>query len=95
MESGRVPNKLKLFRHSFGYSQKKVARMLGLRDITAISRWEQGISMPTVMQLMRLARLYRTHPHELYDELWQSLEHEFSSLLHTEQLSANELFFYE
>ena len=53
-----------------GYSQKKVARILGLNDTSTISKWEHGICYPSVLQVFRLARIYQTLPHELFAELW-------------------------
>lgn len=57
-----------------GYSRKKVARMLGLADPSMLSRWERGASAPGIVQVIRLARLYDTLPHELFDELWLRYE---------------------
>lgn len=76
METRRFPNKLKSYRRANGYSQKKVARLLGLPDTSAISRWEHGISFPGLMQLFRLARIYHTQPQNLYDDLWSTVSNE-------------------
>lgn len=73
MEISRFPNKLKLYRHSKGYSRKKVARLLGLTDPSSLSRWERGIVLPTLLQVFSLARIYQTHPHELFDDLWKQV----------------------
>ena len=70
MEKGRIPNKLKMIRRCHGYSQKKVARILGLADTSTLSRWEHGGAMPNIVQVFRLARIYNTLPHELFEELW-------------------------
>jgi transcriptional regulator with XRE-family HTH domain len=69
MES-RIPNKLRSYRRCFAYSQKKVARMLGLSGTSVLSKWETGVSMPDIVQVFRLARLYQTEPHLLYEDLW-------------------------
>jgi transcriptional regulator with XRE-family HTH domain len=74
METSRFPNKLKAFRLQKGYSRKKMARMLGLADPSMLSRWERGVSMPSIVQVFRLARIYNTYPHELFDELWLQYE---------------------
>ena len=55
MEISRVPNKLKSYRRCCGYSQKKVARMLGLADTSTLSRWEHGIAVPGMVQVFSLA----------------------------------------
>ena len=71
MEISRTSNKLKWFRRCQGYSQKKVARILGLADTSTLSKWEHGICYPSLLQVFRLARMYHILPHELFAELWQ------------------------
>jgi transcriptional regulator with XRE-family HTH domain len=70
MELHTVPNKLKKYRRCAGYSQKKVARMLGLSDTSPISRWEHGAALPTIKYLFKLSQVYHTLPHVLFDALW-------------------------
>ena len=94
MEPGRIPNKLKLFRRSCGYSQKKVARILRLSDTSSLSRWEHGVSVPSMVQVFRLSRIYHTLPHNLYDELWRSIGSEFSlSAQDEEPFNTNQSFY--
>jgi transcriptional regulator with XRE-family HTH domain len=76
MEISRYPNKLKLFRRCHGYSQKNIAGILGLAYTSTLSRWEKGISFPSVMQVFRLAKIYKTMPHELFIELWNQYDRE-------------------
>ncbi len=59
-----------MFRRSFGYSQKKVARILSLSDTSTLSRWEHGVILPSTIQTFRLCHLYHTEPQALFDELW-------------------------
>ncbi len=80
MENSRTPNKLKMFRRCNGYSQKKVARILGLADTSTLSRWEHGIAVPGLVQVFRLSRIYKTLPQELFDELWNRIGSEYSLL---------------
>lgn len=68
-----------------GYSQKKVARLLTLADTSTLSRWEHGIAAPGIVQVFRLARIYRTLPQELYDEFWHRSGAEFSLLAQDEE----------
>ena len=74
MEIRRFPNKLKMFRQCQGFSQKKVARILGLTDTSMLSRWEHGISFPSLIQVFRLSRIYHVQPIELFDQLWNETE---------------------
>jgi len=94
MEISRFHNKLKLFRRSKGYSQKKLARMLGLADTSTISRWEHGVAFPSIMQTFRLARIYNTLPHELFDELWNQVGSEYDLLAQDDEpYTSNHSFF--
>lgn len=93
MENSRIPNKLKMFRRSSGYSQKKVARMLGLSDTSTISRWEHGITVPTIGQVFLLCRIYRTLPHELFSELWHRIGEELILLTRDDESIINQSFF--
>lgn len=79
MENSRFPNKLKKYRRLFCFKQKEVASMLGLKDTSPLSRWEKGISLPGLMHLFRLSRIYKTMPSEMYFDLWQSISKEISA----------------
>jgi transcriptional regulator with XRE-family HTH domain len=80
MEIGRFPNKLRFYRHCSEYSQKKVARMLGLADTSLLSRWEHGKAYPSLVQVFRLARMYHVTPQQLFSDLWFQTDTEFSLL---------------
>jgi transcriptional regulator with XRE-family HTH domain len=83
-----------MFRRCFGYSQKKVASILGLADTSTLSRWEHGIALPSSLYLFRLARIYQTVPHELFDSLWNHLDSENNLLAQdAEPFSTNHTFF--
>lgn len=73
MEISRYPNKLKMHRRVQGYSQKKVTRLLSLKDTGTISRWERGISMPSLRNVLRLANIYIARPEELYPSLFEEV----------------------
>lgn len=90
MEISRTPNKLKLFRKSTGYSQKKVARLLGLCDTSSLSKWEHGVVLPGLIQVFRLSKIYQTQPQELFDDLWSQTEKEYGLLAqNTEPFNTN------
>ena len=84
MEKGRFPNKLKKYRRCAGYSQKKLARLLGLSDTALISRWEHGIVLPQMRYVFRLSRMYHTLPHLLFEDFWNSFDTEENLLAHDE-----------
>ena len=71
--------------------------MLGLTDTSPLSRWEKGISLPNIMHLFRLSRIYKTMPSELYFDLWQSISKEILAresdlLAQHESITNNELY---
>jgi len=78
MEKCRFPNRLKKYRRLFCLSQKEVASMLGLKEASPLSRWEKGITLPGIMDLFRLSRIYKALPTEMYFDLWQHISKEIS-----------------
>jgi transcriptional regulator with XRE-family HTH domain len=64
-----IPNSLKRYRKARGLQQKEVAKILGIKNASMISRWEKGICLPSTMNLFRLAVVYRTMVDALYIDL--------------------------
>ena len=64
-----IPNSLKRYRKARGLQQKEVAKILGLRSASMISRWENGICLPSALNLFRSAVVYRTMVDALYMDL--------------------------
>ena len=65
-------NKLRFYRQQTGLLQKDVAKALGLDCADRISHWENGLAMPNIVNLFRLAAIYEVMPHELYPELYDT-----------------------
>lgn len=70
--------------------------MLGLKDSSPLSRWEKGISLPNILNLFRLSRIYKTMPSEIYFDLWQNISKEITVkennlLARQESLNTNEI----
>ena len=59
------------------YSQKDVARILKLKSASIISRWENGVSLPSIVNLFKLSILYKRLADQLYLELMQELRTKF------------------
>lgn len=72
--SARIPNRLKKYRRIMGYSQNEVAKIFGFKTASKISRWECGLAMPSVKNLLKLGVLYSTLPNELYFEIYQEVK---------------------
>ena len=62
------PNKLKEKRLQCNLTQKDVSAHLKFATENRISRWEQGQSIPSIYNLLKLAKLYNVHAEELYPE---------------------------
>ena len=69
-----LTNNLRLCRFQAGLRQIDVADHLKLDCANRLSRWENGSSIPSVINLFQLAALYKVLPHELYQETWQTME---------------------
>ncbi len=63
---GILSNNLVKIREAKGLEREKVARMMGKADITLLT-WEQGSRMPTVRDLMALARIYDVTPDAFFE----------------------------
>jgi transcriptional regulator with XRE-family HTH domain len=61
-----IANQLRKYRRARGLKQRQAARILGFADASSLSRWEKGVCLPSGMNMLRLAALYRV----LVDALW-------------------------
>ncbi len=76
-EGRHIPNRLRKYQ-MMGLSQQDVATFLGHKSTCRISRWEQGISMPSVLNLFKLAILYGTLSEELYYDVYSNYKQTLS-----------------
>jgi transcriptional regulator with XRE-family HTH domain len=67
-------NELIRYRRRWGFSRKQVARILGHRTASMLSRYERGVSFPPLLTALKLAILYRTPVAFLYLELYRQLK---------------------
>jgi DNA-binding XRE family transcriptional regulator len=58
VEYRKIPNNLRKYRKAIGLKQKEVARILGLKNAGMISRWENGVCLPSLINAIRLSGLY-------------------------------------
>lgn len=61
-----VPNNLKEYRLKAGLTQKQVAKLLGVNSEERICHWENGRNVPNMMNLIKLCKIYKVAPGELY-----------------------------
>lgn len=69
----QIPNTLRDHREKAGLRQLDVAEKLGFSTTDRISRWEQGLTFPHVVNLFKLSSLYKVTPQELYNELFSEI----------------------
>ena len=71
-----IPNNLRALRKTAGLKQQELATKLGLIAFDRISRWERGLSYPSVEQLVKLCELFRVQPIDIYPELFKDMNTE-------------------
>lgn len=71
-----IQNNLRRCRKVRGFTQRRVAVILGLKSTAIISRWEKGLCLPETRSLGRLAGIYRTTVDALLREYFQKLHRE-------------------
>jgi transcriptional regulator with XRE-family HTH domain len=76
MHTKPFANSLRFHRTNAGLRQTDVARLLGLDCADRLSRWENGLAVPSIVNLFKLATVYKVEPRELYGELYQSITNE-------------------
>ena len=67
---------MRKYRIASGLKQKDVARKMGLRSPSRISRWEKGESIPNIVNLFKLAIIYHVMIDALFIVLIRSLREE-------------------
>ena len=64
-----IQNNLRAHRKAKGLRQIDVAIKLGFCTTERISRWEKGISYPSIFNLYKLAKIYGVPTDVLYQEV--------------------------
>jgi transcriptional regulator with XRE-family HTH domain len=73
------PNQSRNFRIAAGLNQTDVAFLLDIKNFGRISEWENGISNPSIENLIKLSIVYQTLPDQLYYELRKKLVKEIEA----------------
>lgn len=81
--------KLKEYRKNAGLSQKEVSDEMGYKTAQFISNWERGLSFPPIVELKKLAQIYKCDTkkfansikEEMLDSYKKSLEDKFKKLM--------------
>jgi transcriptional regulator with XRE-family HTH domain len=72
------PNFLRKYRRIRGLSQKQVAKILGYKSASRLSRWEKGSCLPSYVNVVRLSLVYRTMADALFRDLYRTLREEIT-----------------
>ncbi len=72
----RIKNSLWAARQRMGFSQKSVARALGLRRTSVLSRYEHGERIPGLVNALKLEIVYRMPVAFLFRDLYSNLKNE-------------------
>jgi len=67
-------NNLHRYRKLNNLKQREVAKRMGLKDSSLISRWEQGFSLPDLENAFKLAVIYGVTVDALFINIRSSLE---------------------
>ena len=73
MRNQTPPNYLRKYRKAAGFTQRQVARILGFKDTSMISRWEKGVCLPKLETIFKLAVIYRTMVEALFIDLLRGI----------------------
>ena len=76
VKNSPILNQLRKYRKARGLKQCDVARILGFADASSLSRSEHGVCLPSVMNMFRLAALYRTLVDALYIDMLRTIREE-------------------
>ncbi len=69
-----IHNCLRKYRKSRGFKQSEVAEIIGLKSSSIISRWEKGICLPSLLNIFKLALIYRTMVDALFIDQLRELK---------------------
>ncbi|MEI6528100.1 MAG: helix-turn-helix transcriptional regulator [bacterium] len=85
----KTTNNLRLYRNRVGLYQREVAEALKLDCTDRLSKWEAGHAVPNIINLFRLAIIYKVSPRDLYPELWQMIESQLEENTRTKQTASD------
>lgn len=88
-----IPNLLRRYRKERGLTQNEVAKLLGMKNKTRVSEWENGNGFPNLINAVRLSIIYRVMIDAIFIDLLYILREEIhqreSEIIEPEDGSAN------
>ncbi|HYG40073.1 MAG TPA: helix-turn-helix transcriptional regulator [Cytophagales bacterium] len=66
MEKQIIKNNLREYRLKAGLTQEVVVKAIGLQSNNRLCRWEQGKAYPSIVNLLKLSKIYKVPCEALY-----------------------------
>lgn len=84
-----IGKNIKYLRTLKGYSQEELSKYLGYKSYTTITKWESGISEPTLKMTNMIADFFNISVNELcYKKLWLSEKNNLAEVNQNNNISA-------
>lgn len=64
----RLAQKLLQIRTTLGLSQSQIAKQIGLREYTTVSKYEHDVNEPSLMTLLNYSRIANVRVEDLIDD---------------------------
>ena len=74
MEEHHTGNRLVLYRKRMKLTQKEVAMILGLKNVSVLSHYERGTSRPSLERALGLEIVYRVPVAFLFPETYEGIK---------------------
>jgi len=71
MQNSRFENNLWKFRKIANLKQKDLAYLLGIKNISQISRWEKGERLPSLKNCFKLSVVFGCSVEEIFSDLYE------------------------
>ena len=67
------PNMLRVIRQNSGYTQRRIAKLLGHKTAATLCDWENEVTRPSITNLFKLCIIYNKTPRELYPDYYNHI----------------------
>ena len=64
---------LRVIRQNSGYTQRRIAKLLGHKTAATLCDWENEVTRPSITNLFKLCIIYNKTPRELYPDYYNHI----------------------
>ena len=75
-EYKKIPNRLRKCRIARNMRPEVVAEIMGLKYTSQLSQWESGKTVPALVNVFKLAGVYKVFVEDLYYDTWDKIRNE-------------------